>query len=135
MTKLKLKIRLDTSKPVHAKALKAFLAEMSEEKDSPTPALEAPIKKRSKKKAIEPLKAEATEVENSITEEEELTPSIDITSVSIDDVRMALSEVIGSKGDTARSKAAAKLGELEAKNVSTLDEKHYAVFIDYLNSL
>jgi hypothetical protein len=77
--------------------------------------------KKEAEEAEEPEEAEAEKPEES--------------NVKIEDVRKALGEVIASKGDTGREKAAAKLKAFGASNVSTLAPEHYEDFISFLEAL
>ena len=52
-------------------------------------------------------------------------------SLSIDDVRT----VVASKAAAHRNEVKAKLTELGAKNVTTLDPSKYQELVDYLNTL
>lgn len=149
MTKIKFEIEIDTaSEPVNVfapqlKALNALIVSVSGEEAAPvevkTPAEGKPKKKRRTKAEIEADNSLGKLVEQSNQEDvEALADQMEETAdqgVKIDDVRKALGVVIQTKGDSARDKAASKLKEYEAKNVSTLDPKHYQDFIDYLNSL
>ena len=52
-------------------------------------------------------------------------------ALSIDDVR----KVVASKAAAHRNEVKAKLTELGAKNVTTLDPSKYQELVDYLNTL
>ena len=53
------------------------------------------------------------------------------TTLTIDDVR----SVVASKAAAHRDEVKAKLTELGAKNVTTLDPSKYQALVDYLNTL
>ncbi len=57
------------------------------------------------------------------------------SAIKLVDVRKLLGDKISSGGDDARTKCAAKLKKLGAKNVSTLDPSKYEEFVAFLDKL
>ena len=58
-------------------------------------------------------------------------PAAPASTLTIDDVR----KVVASKAAAHRNEVKAKLTELGAKNVTTLDPSKYQDLVDYLNTL
>ena len=58
-------------------------------------------------------------------------PAASESTLTIDDVR----KVVASKAAAHRNEVKAKLTELGAKNVTTLDPSKYQALVDYLNTL
>lgn len=58
-------------------------------------------------------------------------PAAPASTLTIDDVR----KVVASKAAAHRNEVKAKLTELGAKNVTTLDPSKYQALVDYLNTL
>ena len=58
-------------------------------------------------------------------------PAPAASTLTIDDVR----KVVASKAAAHRNEVKAKLTELGAKNVTTLDPSKYQALVDYLNTL
>lgn len=132
MTKVKFELEIDASEKEHVEALNVFLSAIGGQETAPAMEVSKPEAAEEKPKKKRRTKAE---IDAEKTAKNDEAPKEEETGVKIDDVRKALGEVIQTKGDTARDKAAAKLKEFEAKNVSTLAPEHYQEFIDFLKSL
>lgn len=89
---------------------------------------EKPEKSKSKKpKAAKPVKTKVEEPE----EEEEAEEENEDSAVSVEQIR----ELVTSKAKTSKKEIKAKLTDLDADNVSSLDKKHYQEFYLFLSEL
>jgi len=130
---LELKIVHNPENPDNAKNIQAainFLRQLIDpgqeaEKPAKKPA-EKPAEKPAKKEAEKPAKKEAKE-----PAKKEAEKPAGGAALSIDAVRTTLAEKVGAHRDEIK----AKLTELGAKNVTTLEEEKYAEFVAYLKSL
>lgn len=118
--------KVETPEPKKAEAPEPVKAEKAEapapepvEEEKPKKKKAAPKKKADPKKKEEP-KEEVEEVEES-----------EGANISLDELRQALS----SKVKTHKEELRAKMRELGAKNISTLEESKYDEFYSYIKTL
>lgn len=152
MQTLEIKVSVDITNPDHMAAASQFLATLGGIK-TPKATLEVvkdepPVVEKSKRKRRPKAEIEAAKAakETPTDETEATTPTStdaetqagnqpeegsDEPTYKIADVRTKLSEKVG----THRAAIKAKLKELEAKNVSSLEESDYGNFMDFLNGL
>lgn len=110
--------KVETPEPKKAEAPEPVKAEKAEDEEKPKKKT-APKKKAAPKKKEEP-KEEVDEAEES-----------EGASISLDELRQALS----SKVKTHKEELRAKMRELGAKNISTLEESKYDEFYSYIKTL
>jgi hypothetical protein len=138
-----------TINPADLRQVEAFYTLMkcmtpgAEIKPEPVAATEpAPLKKKAKAlepvKEVEPMEKLAEMVETAKggpikTEVEPLKPEVveEVKTVDINEIRTVLAEKVGDN----RPAIVAKLTELGAANLSTLDPKHHAAFHAFLTTL
>lgn len=148
MKHAKIEVTFDVTNANHVQSLNAFLmaigdnsagskAEISKEskkeESATAPATEEPKRKRRTKAEIEAEKEQAAEVENEDVAEEEAeeVEAEETVSLKIEDVRPLLAKKVG----THRQAIKDKLTEFGAPNLTALEPKFYAEFVDFLNSL
>jgi hypothetical protein len=99
-----------------------------------TPKKEEPVKKQTTKKEA-PKKEEAPKAETKKEEPKEEpkkeTPNKEESGIKIEDVRALLAKKVNDN----RAEIKAKLTELGANNVTSLDSSKYQEFTDFLNEL
>ncbi len=141
MNLVKIECQVDVTNPEHLEALNTFLSNLGE-----TATLSAPVKsatfKTAPKKALKKVEdidvKDAENVSSSEIEEIDIIEPVSEKEISEaetgateEEVRKALS----LKVKTYRTEIRAKLGELGAENISTLDKKHYGTILNFLNEL
>lgn len=128
MRQFKVKVYIDISNPEHVSALNSFLGVIGDQEGVKKPTEVVEKKPRqTRNKPIE--KVEKVEKVEKIEKIEETTD--DSSEIKIEDVRSKLSRKVG----TNREEIKAKLKEYDAANVTSLDEKHYVDFIEFLDGL
>ena len=147
MKHAKIEVTFDVTNANHVQSLNAFLMaigdnsaeskaeiykEPKKEESTTAPATEEPKRKRRTKAEIEAEKAAAVENEDvAEVEAEEVEEAEETASLKIEDVRPLLAKKVG----THRQDIKDKLTEFGAPNLTALEPKFYAEFVDFLNSL
>lgn len=137
MSQVEIKVTIDTANTEQLAAAMQLLQSLGNGVELPkaeTPKKEEPAKKQTTKKET-PKKEEATKAE---TKKEELkeepkkeTPKKEESGIKIEDVRALLAKKVNDN----RAEIKAKLTELGANNVTSLDSSKYQEFTDFLNEL
>ena len=135
MNLVKIEVHVDPTNPKEVEALNVFLSSIGSD-GAPVEKPKKPTRQPAKK--VEDVEVKDAEVVNEETPAtqcaEDEAPKEEPTkevSIKIEDVRALLSKKVANNRETIK----AKLTELEANNVTSLDKSHYASFVEFLNSL
>lgn len=122
MDKIQLTLTIDPANTDQMDKLKSLLDSISGNScASPQPKVEKPAKKTTPKQVVKEPEVEENQIEE----------TDDVKTVDIDTIRNLLAKKVGDNRPVIK----AKLTEMGAKNVSSLDESHYADFYTFLESL
>jgi outer membrane biosynthesis protein TonB len=137
MSQVEIKVTIDTANPEQLAAAMQLLQSLGNGVELPkaeTPKKEEPVKKQTTKKEA-PKKEEAPKAETKKEEPKEEpkkeTPNKEESGIKIEDVRALLAKKVNDN----RAEIKAKLTELGANNVTSLDSSKYQEFTDFLNEL
>lgn len=137
MSQVEIKVTIDTANPEQLAAAMQLLQSLGNGVELPkaeTPKKEEPAKKQTAKKET-PKKEEAPKAETKKEEPKEEpkkeTPKKEESGIKIEDVRALLAKKVNDN----RAEIKAKLTELGANNVTSLDSSKYQEFTDFLNEL
>lgn len=135
MNLVKIEVQIDPTNPKDVEALNVFLSTIGSD-GTPVEKSKKPTRQLAKK--VEDVEVKDAEVVDNETpasqgagEEAPKEESTKEVSIKIEDVRALLSKKVANNRETIK----AKLTELGANNVTSLDKSHYASFVEFLNSL
>lgn len=132
MSQVEIKVTIDTANPEQLAAAMQLLQSLGNGAELPK---EEPAKKQATKKEApkeEAPKAETSKKEEAKKEEpKKETPKKEESGIKIEDVRALLAKKVNDN----RAEIKAKLTELGANNVTSLDSSKYREFTDFLNEL
>lgn len=132
MSQVEIKVTIDTANPEQLAAAMQLLQSLGNGAELPK---EEPAKKQATKKEApkeEAPKAETSKKEEAKKEEpKKETPKKEESGIKIEDVRALLAKKVNDN----RAEIKAKLTELGANNVTSLDSSKYQEFTDFLNEL
>ena len=137
MNQVEIKATIDANNPQQVAAAISFLTSLGNNAELPQSPGPAPVKKEAPKKAAPkkaaPAKKETPKKETPAKEEasEETAKEESTSDVKIEDVRALLAKKVNDH----RTEIKAKLTELGANNVTSLDKAKYPEFTDFLNNL
>lgn len=132
MNLVKIEVHVDPTNPKEVEALNVFLSSIGSD-GAPVEKPKKPTRQPAKKvEDVEVKDAEVVKEETQGAEEEapKEEPTKEV-AIKIEDVRALLSKKVANNRETIK----AKLTELGANNVTSLDKSHYASFVEFLNSL
>lgn len=137
MNQVEIKATIDANNPQQVAAAISFLTSLGNNAELPQSSEPALVKKEAPKKAAPkkaaPVKKETPKKETPAKEEapKETAKEESTSDVKIEDVRALLAKKVNDH----RTEIKAKLTELGANNVTSLDKSKYPEFTEFLNSL